>query len=465
MAGIQANGIGSGLDINSLVSQLVSAEGAPLQQRISRHEVAVTTKVSALGTLKGALAAFKAALEPLKSVEAFQSRKATSADTKIFTVTAATNAVAGSYDVEVVHLAKAHQLASEPFAGGSSAPVGYGSLAISVGDKTFNVTIDQDAATLDDIRNAINSAADNTGVQATLLNTAEGSRLILTANATGEGSVIKIVASGGDGNLSKLNYDPLAPPVVPPALGVVQLEPAQNAQIRVASFDIESETNVFEDAIDGVTITAVAESDGEEIALNVAFDKSGVQARIQKFVTEYNSMQAQLAKLGSYNAETKEAGPLLGDSLLRAIETEARRAIGNPVSGLTGPYTTLASLGITTNATGALSVDAAKLTKALDADPEGVAELFGSENGVAARMFSQLESRLATTGDIEGRNTRLKGELKDIARDKEAFNLRMAQIETRLRKQFTALDSLLSQMQSTSSYLTQQLASLPKIGS
>jgi flagellar hook-associated protein 2 len=462
MAGIQANGIGSGLDINSLVSQLISAEGAPLQQRISRHEVAVTTKVSALGTLKGALAAFKSALKPLKSVEAFQARKATSADTKIFTVTADTNAVAGSYDVEVVQLAKAHQLASEPFVGGSSANVGYGSLTISVGAKTFIVNIDQNAATLDDVRNAINSAADNTGVQATLLNTAGGSRLVLTSNATGASNVVKVAASGGDGGLNKLAYDPLAPPV-PPAPGLKQLVPAQNAQIRVATFDIESDTNVFEDAIDGVTITAVAESEGEELALDVAFDKSGVQARIQKFVTEYNSMQAQLAKLGSYNADTKAAGPLLGDSLLRAIETETRRAISNPVTGLSGPYTTLASLGITTNATGALQVDAAKLTKALDTDPEGVADLFGAEGGVAARLFSQLEDRLATDGDIEGRNTGLKSELKDIARDKEAFNLRMAQVETRLRKQFTALDSLLSQMQSTSSYLTQQLASLPKI--
>lgn len=463
MAGIQANGIGSGLDINSLVSQLVTAEGTPLQQRITRHETAVTTKFSALGTLKGALAAFKAALEPLKSVAAFQSRKATSADTKIFTVTADTGAVAGHYNVEVVQLAKAHQLASEPFVGGSSASVGYGSLAISVGDKTFNVTIAQDAATLDDIRNAINSAADNTGVQATLLNTAGGSRLILTANATGAASVIKVVASGGDGNLNKLNYDPLSPPV-PPTPGLTQLEPAQNAQIRVATFDIESETNVFENAIDGVTITAVAESAGQEVGLDVAFDKSTVQTRIQKFVTEYNSMQAVLAKLGSYNAETKEGGPLLGDSLLRAIESETRRALSNPVTGGTSAYTTLASLGITTNATGALSVDATKLTKALDEDPEGVAELFGSDNGVAARMFSQLEDRLATDGDIESRNTRLKSELKDIDRDKQALNLRMAQVEARYRKQFTALDSLLSQMQSTSSYLAQQLANLPKIG-
>ncbi len=308
------------------------------------------------------------------------------------------------------------------------ANVGYGSLTISVGTKTFTVNIDQNAATLDDVRNAINSAADNTGVQATLLNTAGGSRLVLTSNATGASNVIKVAASGGDGGLNKLTYDPLAPPV-PPAPGLQQLVPAQNAQIRVATFDIESTTNVFEDAIDGVTITAVAESQGEEIALEVAFDKSGVQARIQKFVTEYNSMQAQLAKLGSYNAETKAAGPLLGDSLLRAIETETRRAISNPVAGLSGPYTTLAGLGITTNATGALQVDAAKLTKALDTDPEGVADLFGAEGGVAARLFSQLEDRLATDGDIEGRNTGLKGELKDIERDKQAFNLRMAQVE------------------------------------
>jgi flagellar hook-associated protein 2 len=463
MAGIQANGIGSGLDVNSLVAQLVSSEGAPLQQRITRHEVAVTTRVSALGTLKGALAAFKSALEPLKTVDAFQSRKATSADNKIFAVTAGTDAVAGHYDVEVVHLAKAHQLTTDPFLAGSSAPVGHGTLTISVGADTFNVTIDPDADTLDDIRNAINSATGNKGVQATLLNATDGTRLVLTASETGEDNVIKVAMSGGDGGLDDLVYDPLAPPVFP-APGLRQLEPAQNALIRVATFDIESNTNVFEDAIDGVTITAVAESDGEKVALDVAFDKSSVQSRIQKFVTEYNAMQTQLAKLGSYNAETKAAGPMLGDSLLRAIETEVRRGLSEPVSGATGTYTTLASVGITTNASGALQVDSAKLSKALDADSQAVAELFGAEGGVAARLFERLDDRLATDGDIESRNTRLKTELKDIESDKEAFTLRMAQVEARYRKQFTALDSLLSQLQSTSNYLTQQLANLPKPG-
>lgn len=457
MAGIQASGVGSGLDINSLVSQLVSAEGAPRQQRILRHEASVTTKISALGTLKGALAAFKSALDPLKTVTAFQTHRATSADANFFTATADSGAVAGHYDVEVVRLAQAHQLGSEPFFGGASANVGYGSLTITVGAESFSVDIDQDAATLADVRDAINDASDNTGVQATLLNGAGGSRLVLTSVETGAANAIRVTASGGDGGLDQLVYD------LPTTSNLTELQLAQNASIRVATFEIQSDTNVFEDAIDGVTITAVAGSEGEKIALDVAYDQSSVQSRIQKFVTEYNSMQSQFTKLGSYNAETKVAGPLLGDSLLRAVETETRRTLYSPVAGLSGDYTSLSSLGITTSISGALQIDTAKLSKALAADPDAIAELFGSESGVAARLYTQIADRLATDGDIDSRNTRLGRELKDISRDKEALTVRMVQIEARYRKQFTALDSLLAQMQSTSSYLTQQLASLPRL--
>lgn len=139
MAGIQANGVGSGLDINGLVSQLVAAERAPLQQRIVRQETAATTKLSALGSLKGAMGAFKSALEALKSAEAMEARKATSGDADIFSVTATSKAVAGRYEVEVVRLAQAHQLASEPFEAGSSAQVGHGTLTITVGEESFDV--------------------------------------------------------------------------------------------------------------------------------------------------------------------------------------------------------------------------------------------------------------------------------------------------------------------------------------
>src|SRR5262245_18112852 len=128
MAGIQAGGVGSGLDINGLVTQLVSAVGTPLSQRITRHEVAVTTKVSALGSLKGALTSFKTALDPPKALAQFQARKATSGNADYITVAADSTAVAGHYDIEVRNLASTHQLASDPFDAVSKEHVGTGTL-------------------------------------------------------------------------------------------------------------------------------------------------------------------------------------------------------------------------------------------------------------------------------------------------------------------------------------------------
>src|SRR6185436_4346407 len=148
---------------------------------------------------------------------------------------------------------------------------------------------------------------------------------------------------------------------------------------------------------------------------------ASVTTRIQTFVTEYNNMQAQLAKLGSYDAASKTAGPLLGDSLLRGIEQDMRRGLTNPVTGATGDYNVLASIGITTTATGALELDQAKLTKALQSDPDSVAHLFGSEDGVAARLFAQVDARLASGSDLDSRNTSLKRQMDDIGREKEAL--------------------------------------------
>jgi flagellar hook-associated protein 2 len=458
VAGIQASGVGSGLDINSLVSQLVSAENSSRSAPILRRETAATTKISALGTLKGALGAFKGALTPLRNLDVFSARKATSADTTRFTATADSTAAAGSYDIEVKNLASAHRLASNAYVGGSTTAIGYGSLAISVGDESFNVDIAQDGNTLEDIRDAINNAPDNKGVQATLLTGTEGTRLILTSRKTGAEHAIKIVSNGGDGGLAALDYDPGG------TMNMVEKDQAKDASVMISGFPVSSSTNVIDDAVEGVTINLLEAEVGVKTTLNISFDSASVTTRIQSFVTEYNSMQSALAKLGSYDAESKTAGPLLGDSLLRGIEQDMRRGLTNPVTGLTGQYKVLASIGITTTASGALELDQTKLTKALDSDPDAVAQLFGSEDGVAARLFAQVDTRLASGSDLDSRNASLKRDLDQIADDKEALALRMEQIEARYRKQFTALDSLLSQLQTTSSYLAQQLANVPKAG-
>jgi flagellar hook-associated protein 2 len=459
MAGIQASGVGSGLDINSLVSQLVSAESASRSAPILRRETAATTKISALGTLKGALSAFKGALTPLRNLDVFSMRKATSSDTTRFTATASSKAAAGSYDVEVISLASAHRLASAPHLTGASTAIGYGSLEITVGDDSFDVEIAQDANTLEDIRDAINNASDNTGVQATLLTGTEGTRLILTSRKTGEDHAIKVAASGGDGGLAALSYDPDG------VMNLEEKELAQDASLKISGFPVESSTNVVDDAIEGVTINLLKAEAGKEFTLDVSFDSASVTTRIQTFVTEYNNMQAQLTRLGNYDAATKTAGPLLGDSLLRSVQQDMRNGLTNPVAGLSGDYTALASVGITTTASGTLELDTAKLSKALGDDPDAVAHLFGADDGVAARLFAQVDARLQSGSDLDSRNTTLKRQMDDIGRQKEALALRMEQVEARYRKQFTALDSLLSQLQSTSSYLAQQLASMPKAGS
>jgi len=450
---------GGVLDVNSPEICVVLSERATQSAPITRREIAATTQISAVGSLKGALAAFKSALEPLRTTEAFQTRSAKVADAAFFSVTADDTAAAGHYDIEVVDLAQSHQLASNLFLAGSSTSVGHGDLSISLGTDSFTVSIPPGGATLAKIRDAINSAPGNTGVQATLLNSSGGARLILTGAQTGVGETIKVAASGGDGGLNQLVYDPLG------VKALSQLRPAQDGKITIAGFDVTSSSNVFTDAVDGITITAKAETkEDASIGLDVAVDTTAISNRIQTFVAAYNGLQSTLTRLGGYNPATQVAGALLGDPLLRGIQNQARRDLSDPVAGLTGAYATLATVGITTTATGTLEVSTSKLNAAIAADPAAIARLFGSEDGVAARMYANAERRLATDGDINGRTQSLDKELKGVANDKAKMDLRLAQIGARFRKQFVALDGLLTKMQTTSSYLSQQLSSLPKIG-
>jgi flagellar hook-associated protein 2 len=455
VATIRSPGIGSGLDINSLVQQLVAAERAPYATQITRRETKATLQISALGTLKGALSTFKSALDPLKTEGAFNPRTTTSADTNVFTATATSSAAVGTYEIEVVSLAKSHQLASGPFADGSTAIVGTGTLTITQGDQSFEVVIDSESNTLAGIRNAINAAAGNTGVQATLLNEENGSRLVLTSTKTGEDYAIRVTASGGDGGLDALVYDPGN------QTNLSELRAATDAHIRIAGFDHFSSTNTVSGAIDGVTLTLKAESDGP-VTLTVANDDAMLLDRVKRFVSEYNKLNESLARLRSYTPATRQAGPLLGDPLLRGIEDELRAGLVDPVSGLTGNYTMLATLGITRQLDGTLALDEAKFNAALAEDRRAVAAVFGSENGVAARLAKTLEARLRSDSAIETRNKALQSEVERIQREKEALDARMLVVEERYRRQFTALDALLSRMQSVSGFLASQLASLPK---
>jgi flagellar hook-associated protein 2 len=459
MAGLSSPGLGSGLDINSLVSQLVAAEKAPRQGQITRAQTATVTSLTALAQFKGALSSFNSALSPLKTVEAFAARGATSADDDVFTASAASTAAPGSYEIEVESLASAHQLSSDAFADGAGHVVGTGTLTISLDDESFSVAVDEEHGTLAEIRDAINAASGNDHlVTASIINASDGAHLVLSSQKSGAANAITVSQEGGDGGLAALEYDSGN------TANYLEARPAADAVVYISGYPHHSETNTVTGAIDGVTLILKKADDDEVHTLTIANDTTAVAARARKFVDEFNALAKKIADLRSYEPATKRAGPMLGDALLRAIEGELRANVTNPVAGQQGAYQTLASVGITTQRDGTLSLDADKFNAALDADFDGVANLFGSENGVASRLSKALDARLESDAEISVRTKRLNDKSAALLKDQEALEARMLKIEQRYRAQFTALDSMLANMQNTSNYLSQQLANIAKIG-
>ncbi len=445
---------GSQIDVQSLVSQLVAAERAPLDRQIARDTSRVTTQISAVGTLMGSMSQFRSALSSLKTEDVFSTRQAVSGDAEVFTATVSAKASPGSYNVEVVQLAKAQQLSSGPFAGGADQVVGTGTLTLSLGEEDFSIPINDSNSTLADIRDAINASSDNPGIRATLIHGEGGSRLVLTSAETGAENAITVAQTAGDGGLAALAYSDANP------ANYTEIAPAQDAIVKVANVQATSATNTVEDVIDGVTLTLVAESEDGPTTLTVNYDRESVTTRVNNFVTAYNALSSQISRLRSYDAATGTAGPMLGDSLLTGIESQIRRTISETVPGASDAFNTLASVGITTQADGKLAVDSAKLNKALNTDFEAVGKLFGSEQGIGARLFAQIDDRLDTNGALDTRSKNLVEQQEDIQDRKDNIAVRMASLQAGYMIQFTRLDTLLSQLQVTSSYLSQQIESM-----
>lgn len=460
MATITSTGIGSGLDINSLVTQLVAAERAAPEKRIAREDARLTTEFTALATLKGAMASFQGAASALKLSSALDLRKATVGDEKAFTATVTSAAAAGDYDVEVAQLATAARIGSALYPAGPDSVVGTGRLTIAMGANSFSIDITQDSDTLAQIRDAINAADDNAGVRATLIRdaTGAGSYLVLSGSATGATNGITVSSTGADAGLAQLVTD----------LQTVDAQrdvTAQDAIVYVSGYEIRSASNTVTGALDGVTLNLLKAEIGTQVSLSVARDDASILKKVETFVSGFNTLASQIKTLSRYDAATRTAGPLLGDAMLRGIDSQVRRMLGDAVPGVTGDYRTLASLGITTTATGTLALDAAKFKDALNADPDAVSQVFSSESGVAVRLSKFMDERLSSSGEISARDTRIADRRKQLQVRSDALDARMQVIEARYLKQFTALDSMLSQLQSTSSFLSQQLTGLQNLAS
>jgi flagellar hook-associated protein 2 len=446
---------GSSIDVPGLVSQLVAAERKPLDDQVARATSKVTTQISATSALLGALSQFQAALTGLKTTTAFSARTTASTDPTIATASATATAVPGRYEIEVEQLASAQQISSNAFAQGGEHVVGTGTLTLSLGSTSFNVNIDGTNNTLAGIRNAINSATDNPGVTATIITAADGAHLVLTSSKSGAASPIQVTQTGGDGNLAQLEYTNLN------ETNYRELRPAQDALVNIAGYPSTSATNVVEGVIEGVSINLVKAEPGTTISVDVLFDKTAAKQKVTAFVTAYNTLRNMMTALGGYNSTTKVAGPMLGDPLLSGIDSEIRRTLSTPVEAAGDTMQTLASIGITTQLNGTLGVDATKLDSALNTNFDSVSRLFGTEEtGVAARLHTQITARLADGAGIDLRNDSLQAQQRVLAKKTADIQTRMTILQQTYLKQFTTLDTLLSNLSATSSFLSQQLEAL-----
>jgi len=464
MSIVSSTGLGSGIDIQSLVSQLATAEKQPAVNAIARQQEAVSTRLSGLGTLKSALSTFQTAVAKLKDDTLFKTHAAKSADESIVKATASSGSVAGNYAVEVKQLAKAQKSISNTEFASSSATVGTGTLTFATtGGSSFSITVDSSNNTLAGIRDAINASSDNSSVTASIINVDNGtgtgtiSKLVLTAKNSGTTNAFTVSGSDDDGNnadasgLSRLftaNLD--------------EQTSALDAIIEVDGQTATRSTNSISDVLQGVTLDLQKAEIGTTVNVDVSLDTDAISKAVSGFVSAYNALHSTTAALGKYGGSKDGTGngALIGDATLRLVTSQIRQNTSASVSSASGNYNSLAMIGVTIDKNGVMSMDETDMETALNSSLSSVADVFSSDNGVATRLDDILDQFLQSGGSIDSQTTSLNNRSAQLED-------RLADVETRsetfraaLLKQFTAMDVTVGQFNSTGSFLSNWISKL-----
>lgn len=431
MATITSTGLGSGIDVNSIVPKLVTAERKAMDTRLDKQEATLQAKLSSWGTVKGAFSDLKSSLLSLKLPSTFQKVAATSSDSSALGVTAASNADLGQYRMEVKQLAQSHSLASKSFANATDV-VGTGTLTIRLGTTdydpdtdTYNgfsqnpdkgsksLIIDSSNNTLTGVRDAINKA--NIGVSASLVNDGGGYRLVLNTTEGGANNSVQISAADSDGNHTDLNgLSALA--FNAGATNMQQTLAAQDARLTINGLDVNSSSNTITTALKGVTLNLNQAQPGKVIQVGINQDTSAAVSGLENFVAKFNELNKTVNSVAGYDAKTKTAGVLQGDALVRGAMSQVRAQLNASIPGLSGTVRSLSDIGIKTEDDGSLAFDTAKFTSALTKDREGVMALFTQQGRTTDSGVSYLSSgddsqvgsyaveitQMATRGDFIG---------------------------------------------------------------
>jgi flagellar hook-associated protein 2 len=557
---ISSPGIGSGLDVNSIVTSLMNVEKQPLTA-VSKQKTDYQSQISAYGTMKSALSTFQTAVQALSSPAKFNAQTATSGNTSVFTATANGNATLGDYAVTVSQLAKSQKLAMDGFTNTSDV-VGTGTLTISFGTFTpeiitpptpssftpntaktdVTITIDSSNNTLAGVRDAIN--ASNSSISATIVNDGSSNRLVITSKDTGEVNSLKISVADDDTNhldasgLSRLAYDPTA--IAGSGKNMTQMQAAKNAILDIDGITVIKSSNTVTDAIEGVTLNFLTTSNSSSVNLGITTNQDKIKESVTAFVEGYNKLNDTLRSLTKYDETGKTSGVLLGDATARSVINQIKTVMTKTITS-SGTINSLSQIGVSFQRDGKLALDASKLASAVTSNFSEIATLFapsakatdplitfsnstsktqagtyavevsqlgtglvnaaGTINGItatgggtnlvgatgdsseglsikvnggalgargtvtftigyAAQLDRIITSLLSEDGLLAARTQGMQSSITRLDKQTDAINLRLTAIEARYRAQFTKLDTLLSSMSTTSSFLTQQIAAL-----
>ena len=470
MATISTPGVGSGLDVRAIVSQLVALEKQPLTQLQSKA-TSLQTKLSSYGRIKSEMASLQDAAAALLNKSAWDSKTFASTNTSAVSGSAEPGALAASFAVQVTQLAQAQSVRSAPVT--SNAAIGAdGRLDIQSGEwsgQTFSagsggtVSIDVVATdTLTDIAAKIN--ASGAGMTAFVVRSGTEERLLMRGNNTGNTSGFQVQSFDGNGTaitdgttgVGKLAYD--ASPTA--FYGMTKTQTALNASMTLDGIVVTSATNTVTDAVPGVTLNLNAITT-TAAQVTVGPDNAEAKTKIEAFRVAYNTLNATLSELTRYNSSTNKAAVLQGDSTAVGLQNVLRAMVGAE-----GPAGTtvkrFSDLGLELQRDGSLSMNATKFDASI-ADLPNLKTFFEADSGSALtdgmarriRDFSRTVNGI--DGNVDGRNKEITRAIKANTNEQERISARIARTEVRLYAQFSRLDANMAALSSLGSFVSQQV--------
>lgn len=434
----------SSLDVNSLVSSLVTAKTIGQSTTISNKQSLDTTELSAVAQLKSALSSLQTALSGLADGSALSTFTATASGTGGITATTTTGAAAGNYAINVTSVASANKISSQAFT--SSSVIGAGTLTVNVGSGTaMNLTVTS-GQSLTDIASAINKSPNNPGVSASVITAQDGQHLVVTSNATGAANNVSITTSGTlNANLASSTFTN---------------RPGTDAVLTIDGNPVQSSSNTITNALSGVTLTlsaAAATAPNNTQTLTIANDTTASTKAITDFANAYNSYitaEKSLSSFDSTAASGSQAGPLLGDAMLLGLNGGLASLVSGGVSAGGKTYS-LSAIGLDLQPDGTISVDNAKLSSAVTSNDPAVAALFNSTNGIGQTMNSFVNTYTQTNGILDTRTAALTADQKDLTDQATQLQAYQDSLTAQYNAQFTALNTLMTQMQNNTNYLNQ----------